>query len=174
MLSEMDLDYYELSYYAYSFFQPATITSDAVTTMTKPHKTYLEASQVQESSSSPPDAPGRSADSFNQSNRSIPVWYVLLYNQSTVVVLSNTPLLTNICQYLQTLRFSCNSGTFPITLVGDLKGCGIVWFHPKSITNILYLTRINDIYHVTYYSSRGNSFKIYKEKNGIRRFVKSP
>ena len=113
MLSAMYLDYYESSYYGYSLFQPAAILSNAATTMTKPHKTYLEASQVQESPSSPPDDPGRSADSLNQSNRSIPVWYVLLYNQSTVVVLSNTPLLTNICQYLQTLRFSCNYGTFP-------------------------------------------------------------
>ena len=85
------------------------------------------------------DAAGRSDESCYQSYFSIPVWYVLLDNQSVVDVFSNTPLLANILKFGRTLHLSYNSSTLTITLVGYLEGCGTVCFHTNGIADILSL-----------------------------------
>ena len=79
----MDLDSYEESYNGYTFFQPRIFeNNDAIHVTSTVHKSYLKATQGTPS----PDAAGRSADYLNQSNWPIPVWYVLINNQSTVEI----------------------------------------------------------------------------------------
>ena len=97
MLAAMDIYNCNPSYDSYDFSQRAAISSNATTT-TKPRKTYLEAGQGQGTPPSPPETADRSTESFNKSNHSISVWYVLLNNQYTVDMFSNHSLLTNINQ----------------------------------------------------------------------------
>ena len=138
MLVTMNLDDYEPAYVGYAFSQPATIAGGAINT-TKPRKTYIKAPLGHGDPPSNPYATGRSTESINQSNRSIPVWCVLLDNQSTVDLFCNSSLLTKISQARQTLHISCNAGIVPISMFGFLKVYGTVWFHPEGIINILSL-----------------------------------
>ena len=97
--------------------------------------------------------------------------YVILDNQYTVDVFSNTSLLTNIHQSWSTLQLSYNSGTVPITLVGDLQWYGTVWYHPKGTTDILSIARLKNIYRVTYNSMKGDFFTVHKEKIFTRQLL---
>ena len=130
------LDNCKLSYDSYAFpnLKPLRATPPQ---LLNPENIYPDEAQVQRALLSPPDAAGRSAESSNKFNRHIPVWYVLLDNQSTVGIFSDASLLTNIRHAWQTIWLSCNSGTAPITLVKDIEGYGTVWFHPEGIANIL-------------------------------------
>ena len=57
--------------------------------------------------------------------------WMLLYNQSTVNVISNGDLLTNIRQIDQYMHIYCNAGKASTNWVGDLDGVGTVWFQKK-------------------------------------------
>eukprot|EP00978_Attheya_sp_CCMP212_P042042 scaffold250013_cov31-Attheya_sp.AAC.1 len=63
----------------------------------------------------------------------------------------------------------CNAGVTSTSLVGDLAGYGVVWYHPNGIANILSLSRVkNNGFHITYDSDDGNEFVVHKP-NGIQR-----
>ena len=132
-------------------------------------KTYLEASQG--TSTYLPDAAGRSAKSLNKSNLSIPVWHILLYNQSTVEVFSNDSLISNIFQAVQTLRLSFNTNTVYINLDGDIKGYREVYHIPRGISNILSLAWVKHIYRVTCDKNKGKWSSVHTGDGGTKRFV---
>jgi hypothetical protein len=52
-------------------------------------------------------------------------------------------------------------------MVGDVPGYGTVWYDPRSIANILSLSRVKQNYHVQYNSSDGKFIKktVSKEKS---------
>ena len=43
-----------------------------------------------------------------------------------------------------------NSGAVLVTMKGDLKGYGTVWYHPTGIANILSLNNVRKKYQVTF------------------------
>ena len=44
----------------------------------------------------------------------------------------------------------CNAGTVLVTMKGDLRGYGTVWYHPNGISNILSLNNVHKKYRVTF------------------------
>jgi hypothetical protein len=59
-------------------------------------------------------------------------------------------------------------------MVGDLLGYGTVWYHPKSIANILSLKCVAEKYHVTFDSDNGGSFIVTKPDGTMFEFKQSP
>ena len=104
----------------------------------------------------------QSSKAFCQRNRSIPTPYILMDNQSTFNVFYNPVLLCNIRASDYTLHLISNSGTVPINKKFDLLGCGPVWYHSKSIANILGLYNVydNDKYWIRYDSRESQDFVV--------------
>ena len=61
-------------------------------------------------------------------------------------------------------------GTVLVTMKGDLKGYGTVWYHPTGIVNILSLNNVQKKYQVTFDSgnTEEQGFVVHKE-NGLKR-----
>ena len=87
--------------------------------------------------------------------------WMLLDNQSTVNVISNGDLLTNIRQIDQYMHIYCNAGKASTNWVGDLYGVGTVWFHKNVIANILSLSLVKEMHRVTFDSAADNVFKMH-------------
>jgi len=77
-----------------------------------------------------------------QDKAGIPSSWILLDSQSTVDVFCNSRLLSNIREAKRQLVLHCNAGTVLVTMTGDLKGYGTVWYHPTGIANILSLNNV--------------------------------
>jgi hypothetical protein len=102
---------------------------------------------------------------------SLPSSWILLDNQSTVHIFSNSELLKNIRTVDRRVSVQCNAGTTTTNMVGDLKGFGEVWYHPHGIANILSMSLVENLYPVTY--SREHGFMVHKADGTVRKFVKS-
>jgi len=85
-----------------------------------------------------------------QEKASIPSSWILLDSQSTVAVFCNSKMLTNLREAKCHLTLHCNAGTVQVTMKGDLRGYGTVWYHPNGIANILSLNNVRKKYHVTF------------------------
>lgn len=89
---------------------------------------------------------------FSLNDRESPVspWYVLLDNQATVSVFGNSSLLSNIRPAPSDVEVAGVGGSLTASLVGDFPPFGTVYFHPRSIANILCFSDVADLHHVTY------------------------
>eukprot|EP00957_Ditylum_brightwellii_P080743 6141125-Ditylum_brightwellii.AAC.1 len=65
------------------------------------------------------------------------------------------------------------AGKSTTDLIGNLPGFGTVWLYPYGIANILYLAKVADIFPVTYDSTNGQGFLVYKPDGSVRSFKKS-
>eukprot|EP00957_Ditylum_brightwellii_P195110 14866395-Ditylum_brightwellii.AAC.1 len=88
--------------------------------------------------------------------------WVLLDSQSTVKVLSNAKLLTNIRRAGKNLEIYSNGGSSTTDLIGKLAGFKAVWYQPDGIANILSLASVQEEHYVTYNSQHGNNFMVEK------------
>jgi hypothetical protein len=113
----------------------------------------------------------------------IPASWVLLDNQSTIDLFCNADMLTNIRRCNTHMNVQCNAGQRSTNMIGDLGGCGTVWYDPMSIANILSLSRVIEKFRVTFDSEQGGSFLLNRSDRGlyfsdfattVRRDVKIP
>ena len=107
--------------------------------------------------------------------RTVPKWWLLLDNQSTVDVICNKALLKNIGKAPTTCRISCNAGVVEVDTIGDLPGYpSPVWYHPDGIANILSLHRVSQHCRVRYDSGdQRTGFTVTKPDGSVRTFVPS-
>jgi len=94
-----------------------------------------------------------------QDKAGIPTSWILLDSQSTVDVISNKKLLTNIRDSKWTLTLYCNAGKAIITQKGDMKGYGSVWYYHDGIAN---MCNVEKKHKVTYDSSMKTGFIMHK------------
>ena len=116
------------------------------------------------------------AFSFSQAGSSnIPRTWILLDNQSTVDVICNKDLLSNIRTIDNRMRIKCNAGYRITQQVGDLAGYGRVWFDPHGMANILSLhLAVKRNWHVKYDSKQADgAFVVTKPDGKVFKFVRS-
>ncbi|GAX19421.1 hypothetical protein FisN_4Lu403 [Fistulifera solaris] len=87
---------------------------------------------------------------------------LLLDSCSTVCLISNGRLLHDIHDVDQPMRVRCNAGVRATSKMGYLGSFPEpVWYDPGGIANILSLFVVQKYYHVTFDSSKDNSFKVH-------------
>ena len=75
---------------------------------------------------------------------------LVLDSASSVDLVCNPNMVTNIKNTDQKLRLGTNGGKATATKKAELKGYGEVWFNKKSITNIVSLAGMAKKYQVQY------------------------
>ena len=107
-----------------------------------------------------------------QSRGGIDQNWILLDSESSVNVVVNKSLLTNIRHSPNntTMHIHCNAGTATANMVGDLEGVGTVWYYPDGIANVLSLALISDRFRVTMDTGADNAFHVHKHDGESIRF----
>ena len=118
--------------------------------------------------------------SFHQTkhNDAINPSWVLLDSESTVSIFCNKNFLTNVRHCGHTgIRIHTNGGHKDVDMIGDLAGFGEVWYHPKSLANILSLAAVRKICRITMdtrneaalvvHKHNGTELKFYEHFNGL-------
>ena len=107
---------------------------------------------------------------LQQSNSIINPLWILLDNQSTVDVFSNSKLLKHIHPIQSSLKIYSTGGVSITNTIGHLHGYGWVWYHPTGIANILSLARVKKLFPVTYNSGADNEFHLHLGDGRVRSF----
>ena len=93
---------------------------------------------------------------LSQSGGHISPTWVLLDNQSTINVFSNSCLQKNIRKSDRDLVIFSTGGQTTTNLKGDLPGYWTVCFHPGGIATILSISKVTEKYRVYYDSTSAN------------------
>ena len=111
---------------------------------------------------------------FAQSRGGINPNWLLLDSESSVNLIVNRQLLTNIrvAENGASLTVHCNAGTTQTNLIGDMNGFGTVWFYEDGIANVISLGLVTNKFRVTMDSDIDNAMYIHKPNGNIRRFSK--
>jgi hypothetical protein len=96
-----------------------------------------------------------------------------LDNQSTADVFCNQKPLDSVRKVNKVMNINCNAGVTRTDMVGDLPGCGEVWFNKSGIANILLPLRMEKKHRITCDSENGKQFIVHKENGMVRRFRQS-
>jgi hypothetical protein len=139
------------------------LTSAFLTTSTDPQFTF----HIQHSINN------HTTEHTRKSSNHISIEWILLDNQSTIDVFTNSCLLKNLRNSSTYMKIHSTGGITDTNLIGDLPGYGEVWYHPHGIANILSLSNLIKKYKITYSSSDGNTFKVTKPDGAVRVFEHS-
>ena len=102
----------------------------------------------------------------------IPNIWIILYNKSTLDVIPNSELLTNIHNDDVSTRIWCNEGVSTTQMVGDLNGYGTVWYDKVGIDNILSYSKVRERYRILFDETQ-NSFVVHKDDKKTHTFKQS-
>ncbi len=103
-----------------------------------------------------------------------PNW-ILLDSQSTINIFNNRKLFKYIraCHEGETVQCYCNGGYQDTSEIGEVDGIGMVYYNKKSLANILSLSHIDNMYRVTYDSSKEKAFIVHNTNSGDKKFIRS-
>jgi hypothetical protein len=102
----------------------------------------------------------------------IPDHYVILSISATVSIFCNPNMLTDIHDVDTPLSLETNGGGRLIVYQkGTIPNFGEVWYHPDSIANILSLTEVGRVRHVTMDTAKQNAFLVHKADGGVTIFA---
>jgi hypothetical protein len=104
---------------------------------------------------------------FHQSQGHVNKNWILLDNCSTLYILCNKKLLTNIRPSKTSLKNNFNAGSKVITQVGTLQNYGMVWYSTDAIANILSLSRVKNRFPIRYDSKKGIKFVVMKPEKEV-------
>mmetsp|Transcript_34817 Transcript_34817/g.80483 ORF Transcript_34817/g.80483 Transcript_34817/m.80483 type:complete len:124 (+) Transcript_34817:1175-1546(+) len=67
----------------------------------------------------------------------------------------------NIRSINQSATIYCDAGTCTMPMIGRHPGYGDMWYDSSTIANILSLSKVKELYRVTYNFTQGNCFVIH-------------
>ena len=86
------------------------------------------------------------------------IW-LLLDSESSINIISNSSMVTNIQRSPNTIILHCNTGSRQVECTTDLNGYARVWYDPKEISNIPSLYHSTRKYRVAFDSKEVNCFR---------------
>ena len=86
----------------------------------------------------------------------IPASWLLLYINSTIDIIVNKVMVSNISKSYRPITLHCNAGLQQVEFTANLIGYGRVCYKPKAISNIPSLSRYNRKYRVVFDSKDRN------------------
>eukprot|EP00957_Ditylum_brightwellii_P057136 4329880-Ditylum_brightwellii.AAC.1 len=93
--------------------------------------------------------------------------WILFDSQSTVSIMSNANIVTNIRKAPTRLYMGTYAGEALTELICDFGGWGTTWFHPTGIANIIALHEAKETWRVMYNSKGGTTFVIHQADHHI-------
>ena len=90
----------------------------------------------------------------------LPPSWLLLNSESTIYIIANKAMVSNIKISSSLITLHCNSGPQQVEYTNELNGYRRVWYDPKAITNILSLYRTTRKYRVVFNSKASNCFRM--------------
>ena len=85
----------------------------------------------------------------------------------------NEEMLCNIQEINKMMHIHCNAGVASTNIVGELPGFGTVWYAPDGIAIILSLSKVKQVYRVTYDSDIDDKFIVHKLDGSVQEFLPS-
>jgi hypothetical protein len=101
----------------------------------------------------------------------IPLSWVLLDSQSTVLAFKNPNFLTNIRRSNSQLKVHTNGSTQISSLAGNIKNFGTVWYNPDSLANIFSLAAVRKLCRITMDTSVEAALCVHRSDGSIMKFI---
>ena len=100
---------------------------------------------------------------FLEMHEALPVLWLLMDSCSTVNLICDASLLTNIHTVNKGIQVHCNAGTVLLDQQGYLGDFPTpVWYHPHGIANLMSMNNVAQQYHLTMDSQVNNEIHLHR------------